>query len=140
MNHQVPAGSTTQSSSPADDVRPVLAAMIGPLRARRATITHVLDGFSAAFSAGLVVLSLHKDMPAEDVSAVHDALGNHLAGGGSVLLNAANHAKADRRALLIIAARYWASTLAVVCPSRQLKTTLIASLPDEGWQAVVVAR
>lgn len=136
MNHPVPTGSTTQPSTPTDDARPVLAAMIGPLRARRATITRVLDGFSA----GLVVLSVHKDMSSEDVRTVHDALGNHLASGSSVLLNAANHARTDRRALLHIAARYWASTLVVVCPSRRLKITLIASLPDEGWQAVVVAR
>jgi hypothetical protein len=64
----------------------------------------------------------------------------HLAGGRSVLVDAANTDKNDRRALLDLASRYLASTLAVVCSPGEGETDMIAALPAEGWQAVVVAR
>ena len=133
MNNRVSVGSKTQLP-PAPNVRPVFAAMVGALRARRAAITHVLE----ALGKGLVVLSLPARMSPEDLRAMHRVLGEHLANGRTVLVNAANNAKADRRSLLEVADRHWAQTLAVVCPSRETKTALIASLPSEGWKAVVV--
>lgn len=139
MNHQALARSTNHPAASPTEPRPVLAALVGALRPRRETITRVLNGLGD----GLVVLSLPARTPRQDIRATYDVLGECLTSGRSVLVNAANKAKADRRALLDIADRHWAQTLAVVCPSAGTagtQITLIASLPGEGWKGVVVAR
>jgi predicted kinase len=87
-----------------------------------------------------VVLPVDQNLPVDDVRALHKQLAEHLAGGRSVLVDAANTDKNDRRALLDLASRYLASTLAVVCSPSEGETDMIAALPAEGWQAVVVAR
>lgn len=135
MSRPVPVHSTVQARAVcADEVRPVLAAMIGALRERRAVIPRVVDGLGE----GLVVLSIPSKLPRKDVRAVHTQLAEHLAGGACVLVNAVNTARAERRALLDIAARHWASTLAVVCARERVDSELLAELPAEGWHAVVV--
>jgi predicted kinase len=87
-----------------------------------------------------VVLPVDQNLPVDDARALHKQLAEHLAGGRSVLVDAANTDKNDRRALLDLASRYLASTLAVVCSPSEGETDMIAALPAEGWQAVVVAR
>lgn len=134
MSRQVPVHSTVQARPVcADEVRPVLAAMIGALRERRSVLPRVVD----ALGDGLVVLSIPRKMRRDELRLAHQRLGEHLAGGACVLVNALNTAKSERRALLDIAARHWASTLAVVCASGRVETTLLAELPAEGWQAAV---
>jgi hypothetical protein len=135
MNPHVPVHSTVQARPVCDDeVRPVLAAMIGALGERRAVIPRVVD----ALGEGLVVLSIPRKLRRDEVRLAYQRVGEHLAGGGPVLVNAVNTAKSERRALLDVAARHWASTLAVVCAGARPETGLLAELPAEGWHAVVV--
>lgn len=135
MGGQVPVHSTVRPLV-VPKSRPVLAAMIGPSDCRRGAVPRVVDGLGR----GVIVLSLGRNMSRQRVRLVHRDLGDCLASGQSVLLNAANDVKPDRRALLDIAARHLASTLAVVCSSIPVDDALLASLPGEGWHAVVVAR
>jgi hypothetical protein len=71
-----------------------------------------------------VVLPVDQNLPVDDVRALHKQLVEHLAGGGSVLVDAANTDKNDRRALLDLASRNLASTLAVVCSPGEGETDM----------------
>jgi hypothetical protein len=131
MSRPVPVHSTVQARQvDQDEVRPVLAVLIGGLRERRAVIPRVVDGLGE----GLVVLSIPRKLRRDEVRLAHQRVGEHLAGGASVLVNTVNTARAERRALLDIAARHWASTLAVVCARERVDFALLA----EGWHAVAV--
>lgn len=133
MGNQVPVHSTVRPLV-APESRPVLAVMIGPSESRRGAVPRVVDGLGH----GVILLSLRRNMSRQRVRLVHKDLSDCLASGKSVLLNAANDVKPDRRALLDIAARHLASTLAVVCSPIPVDDVLLASLPGEGWHAVVV--
>lgn len=54
------------------------------------------------------MLSLPVRTSCRELRAIHKAQGEHLTNGHAVLVNAANNAKADRRALLDIADRHCA--------------------------------
>ena len=71
-----------------------------------------------------VVLPVDQNLPVDDVRALHKQLAEHLAGGRSVLVDAANTDKNDRRALLDLASRNLASTLAVVCSPGEGETDM----------------
>lgn len=131
MIQHVPVHSTVQARPVGpDDIRPVLAVLIGGLRERRAVIPYVVDGLGV----GLVVVSIPWKLRRDEVRLAHQRVGEHLAAGACVLVNALNTARAERRALLDVAARHWASTLAVVCSRERVDAALLG----EGWHAVAV--
>lgn len=131
MSRPVPVHSTVQALEvDQDEVRPVLAVLVGALPERRAIMPRVVDGLGE----GIVVLSIPRKLRRDDVRLAHQRVGEHLAAGACVLVNALNTARAERRALLDVAARHWASTLAVVCSRERVDAELLA----EGWHAVAV--
>jgi len=134
MDRQVPVYSMVRSPGPSDSARPVLAAMIGVRRRPAAVITRVLGGLGD----NAVVFSVHRAMPIEDLRIAHKEVGEHLAGGDSVLVNGATSTKRDRRTLWDIASRHRAATLAVIRPADP-DHTAVAEIASEGWHAVVVA-
>lgn len=75
----------------------MLAVLIGALRERRAAIPRVVDALGGD---GLVVVPIPRRLSRADVRALHTQLGEHLAGGACVLVNAFNTARSERRALL----------------------------------------
>ncbi|MFD8497994.1 hypothetical protein [Amycolatopsis sp. NPDC059657] len=115
--------------------RPVLVALIGTARARRAVINRVVE----SLGDDLVVVLVKDDQT--DPHDLHRELSAHLEAGRSVLVDATHDRREARRLLLDIAARFFAVTLAVACVGDSgREITAISKLPGEGWQALVIAR
>jgi hypothetical protein len=119
---------------------PVLAMIVGAERRPRPALVAAILG---ALGEDAVVVPLFRNMLAveeEDPRVRYREVGKNLAAGRSVLVSARGETWLNRRALLDVAARHLAWTMALVTVSNWTLPSMVAQAAGEGWHAVVVLR